>query len=287
MGVTRALLEIFFKCSHDAFFKGKKILTLGKIYPFLADSDFDLCRSQGYSLSRSKSAFAETLFLDSLGAESLESLDVSSYQGADIIADLNHPLAVSLLSKYDVVFDAGTLEHLFDLKTSLTNIFSLLTVGGIYYSGVVCSGWVDHGFYQFSPTFFVDFARHNSDCLELVDLLVADVYGARFWSYLSLGPQQKKILFSSDLKLGVIGVLKKTNDRDLRFDVMQSKYLNVYASGKDVLGSERRDAMRRVGRLIVRLAKVPPRLISESSSFPLSLRLSIAGYLDRLSSMNS
>src|SRR5437763_3852117 len=49
-----------------------------------------------------------------LGFTSVESLDASDYEGADIVWDLNKAVPDSLKAKYDVVFDGGTSEHVFN-----------------------------------------------------------------------------------------------------------------------------------------------------------------------------
>jgi hypothetical protein len=40
-------------------------------------------------------------FIELLGASEVHSLDISAYEGADIIHDLNEPLPGSLASKYN------------------------------------------------------------------------------------------------------------------------------------------------------------------------------------------
>lgn len=228
MGITRSFLDLVFQRGHAVFFREKNILSLGVIHPFLSSRDYAYYSKIGIHLSRDLNFFSRSLFVDSLHARSLKALDVSLYQGADIVADLNSEIPASLNSSFDLVLDVGTLEHLFDLKKSLSNIFSMLALDGIYYSGVVCNDWVDHGFYQFSPTFFIDFARHNSDSLQLVELRLTEPMGGSSWNLLEMGPLAKSVLFKSGKKLGVIGVLKKIGDAPLHFDVVQSKYLSTF-----------------------------------------------------------
>lgn len=228
MGVTRSFLDLIFKYGHSDFFRDRNILTLGVIHPFLSASDYDCYSKIDINLSRDVNTFSHSLFIDSLHANSLKSLDVSSYQGADIIADLNSGVPSSLSSSFDLVLDVGTLEHLFDLKKSLRNIFSMLRLEGLYYSGVPCNDWVDHGFYQFSPTFFVDFARHNSESLLLVDLILTAPFENASWDILKMGPFEKSVLLKSGKKFGVISVLKKIGDSPLNFDVVQSKYISIF-----------------------------------------------------------
>jgi hypothetical protein len=63
-----------------------------------------------------------------LGARSLQSMDVNSNEGAEIIHNLNLPVKKSLHGRFDTIVDGGTFDHLFDLKTAFANINKLLKV---------------------------------------------------------------------------------------------------------------------------------------------------------------
>ena len=94
--------------------------------------------------------FAES-FLLRVGASTVESIDFSSYQGATHIHDMNNPLPSGLESKFDLIHDGGTMEHVFNTPTYLANCMKLLRVGGVYVGVVPANDWMGHGFYQFSP----------------------------------------------------------------------------------------------------------------------------------------
>lgn len=97
----------------------------------------------------------------SLDFQSVESCDYSSYQEADQIFDLNLPAPSKLHNKYDVIYDGGTLEHVFHLPQALENIYDLLKDGGRSVHLVPTLNFVDHGFYSFSPTLFHDYYEAN------------------------------------------------------------------------------------------------------------------------------
>lgn len=102
-----------------------------------------------------------TLFR-ALGFSEVRSLDVSSWEGADFIADLNLPLPPELHGRFDAVFEAGTIQHVFHLPQVLANIHALLKEGGRAIHGMATSSnHVDHGFYMYSPTLFHDFYSDN------------------------------------------------------------------------------------------------------------------------------
>ncbi len=102
-----------------------------------------------------------------LGFAEVESADVSDWEGADHVLDLNQPVPATLHGRYDAVFEAGTIQHVFHLPRVFENIHALLRPGGRVIHGMApSSNHVDHGFYMFSPTLFHDFYADNGWRLE-------------------------------------------------------------------------------------------------------------------------
>lgn len=97
--------------------------------------------------------YAESFF-QLLGARRVDSLDCSEYEKATIIHDLNRPIGDHLKKKYSVVFDGGTLEHVFNFPMAIQNCMDLLRVGGHFISITPANNQMGHGFYQFSPELF-------------------------------------------------------------------------------------------------------------------------------------
>jgi len=99
--------------------------------------------------------------LQALGAAEVSSMDVSAYEGAGIIHDLNLPIPSELVGAFDVLLDFGSLEHIFDVRQVLANYVSLVKVGGHVVLHYPSSGAIDHGFYSISPTLLYDFFTAN------------------------------------------------------------------------------------------------------------------------------
>ncbi len=93
-------------------------------------------------------------FLEMLGADFIDSLDVSDYENATIIHDMNYPLDKKYDSKYTVVIDGGTIEHVFNFTTAITNSMKALKVGGHYLGMTPANNLMGHGFFQFSPELY-------------------------------------------------------------------------------------------------------------------------------------
>jgi hypothetical protein len=98
-------------------------------------------------------AYAEPLFR-SLGAESVDSLDASDFEGAGVVHDLNLPMAAELKERYDVVYDGGTLEHVFNFPIALQTCMEMVRVGGRLFIHTIINNCCGHGFYQFTPELF-------------------------------------------------------------------------------------------------------------------------------------
>src|SRR5262249_39640930 len=108
-----------------------------------------------------KALHAEPCFL-SLGARAVFSMDVSAFEGATFIHDLNQPVGDELKQRFDLVYDGGTLEHVFNFPTALKNCMEMVRVGGRFFMHTVTNNWCGHGFYQFSPElFFRALSRDN------------------------------------------------------------------------------------------------------------------------------
>jgi hypothetical protein len=94
-------------------------------------------------------------FFSRLGFEEVDALDVSAYEGANIIADLNDPsLPKHIDGDYDLIYDSGTLEHIFDAPTALRSLVSLTSKGGVIVHANPANGFMDHGLWQISPDLF-------------------------------------------------------------------------------------------------------------------------------------
>ena len=94
--------------------------------------------------------YADDLF-HGLGATTVDVMDASDYEGANVISDLNSPVASHLLGSYDCVFDGGALEHVFNFPVALKNCMEMVKVGGYFITITPTNNYSGHGFYQFSP----------------------------------------------------------------------------------------------------------------------------------------
>ena len=105
-----------------------------------------------------------------IGFKEVHAIDVSDFEGADIILDLNETLPMDYVDRFDYVLNGGTLEHIFDIAKAMNNITKLVKFGGSICHIAPAVGMVNHGFYSISPTFFVDFYKKNDFLLNEIKL---------------------------------------------------------------------------------------------------------------------
>lgn len=150
MGINRNSLKLLLHSKRFVDFKNT--LTIGKQSLFLNKKELESLLPNRV-LNESSLVLSDYLF-KSFGAETIDSLDVSDYEGATILQDMNKPIPENLKNKFSVVFDGGSLEHIFNIPVALKNCMDLLKTGGHFIGITPTNNFVGHGFYQFSPELF-------------------------------------------------------------------------------------------------------------------------------------
>ena len=154
MGIDYCASVILPTLNYKSF---KKVLTIGRQ------------QIHGNFFNYKYGDYCERIFTS---AERVDSIDASGYENCTIIHDLNFPLKSEI--KYDFVFDGGCSEHIFNCIQSYQNYINLLEVGGIFLGIVPNNNFSGHGFYQFSPEFFIQIFS-NKYGMELLELYLARV----------------------------------------------------------------------------------------------------------------
>jgi len=104
--------------------------------------------------------------------ENICSLDASGYEGADIIHDLNQPVPSSLHSRFDLIFDGGTIHYVLSVKDALVNVCRMCKLGGcvVNFNPIDYS---DHGFLGLNADVFREFFLTNGFeqvCLKYIGI---------------------------------------------------------------------------------------------------------------------
>ena len=129
-----------------------RVLTLGRQSVYMPNHHYQ-AQLQALGVEQKQNEYADSFFTG-LGATSVDFMDVSDYEGANVIHDLNQPIPLNLAESYDCVFDGGALEHVFNFPVALKNCMALVRPGGHLIIITTCNNYAGHGFYQFSPELF-------------------------------------------------------------------------------------------------------------------------------------
>ena len=184
MGLTACYGTVdFMKEALHADFSEKTFLMLGKqkVYDATKADIFVMAKKLGVKLNYKKlrntpphlggMTDSYSIF-ESLGFREVHAMDVSEYENADIIFDLNsRKLPSQLKNRFDYILDGGTTEHVFDYPQALKNIAEMLKIGGKIFHYTPTYSWTNHGYYSISPSLFVDFYESNGFQIENVDIV--------------------------------------------------------------------------------------------------------------------
>jgi SAM-dependent methyltransferase len=186
MGIPRPVARLLFEEGRRRPFGGS-VLQVGRCYVYLrwdelegwaARDGFALRKEVPRELSHdphlaSEGCISDRTFFLALGFDEVLSLDLLDDEKPTYLQDMNLPVPAELEGRFDVVFDTGTLVHVFDQKTAFCNIARLVKPGGRAIHGTSpSSNHVDMGFFMFSPTLHADFYAANRwqvDSLQLCE----------------------------------------------------------------------------------------------------------------------
>jgi SAM-dependent methyltransferase len=159
MAIQAPTAELLILCKrrfpklHDFVMIGRQWLRLNTQSAVRLSNSYQLDLQDLADPDGTDTIYADPL-LQKIGFSSIQALDASSYQGAEILQDLNQPLKPNLQESCDCLLDGGSLEHVFDFPTAIRNCASMLRPGGLFVTICPVNNWMGHGFYQFSPELF-------------------------------------------------------------------------------------------------------------------------------------
>ena len=99
----------------------ERVVTIGRldvlVTPGQLEEEFAAFRDplkpgEAMQLIQAEDRFCEPI-IKRIGARTVDALDASDYEGANILHDLNRPLPDEHKKKYSLLLDGGTLEHVF------------------------------------------------------------------------------------------------------------------------------------------------------------------------------
>ena len=121
-----------------------------------------------------KAFFTDHTFYRWLGLSQIDVIDVSDYEGADIVHDICQPLPAHLQGQYDFVLNSSVLDNVFDPAAAIRHMSSALKPGGRILHFEMAS-YDAFPYLVFSPGWFQDYYAVN-------DFERCQVYMAQFKS---------------------------------------------------------------------------------------------------------
>jgi SAM-dependent methyltransferase len=218
--------------------------TLGALtfWPFPSELS-SMLKAFGYEQS-AKQVFARTgtagsKFLEFLGAQSVTEFDASDYEGAKAVHDMNKPLPSQWHKKFDLVFDGGTLEHIYNIPQAVENIGAMLRVGGHLALSTSGNNQTGHGFYQFSPEFcYRVFSEQNGWRTKLVMLVEHQKRPPRFWAVTDPEKIRKRIEVQTSSQLLIMILTERIGHPSQFTTPQQSDYSAIWNARTSAFADE-------------------------------------------------
>ena len=196
------------------------VLTLGKQEIILTNEDKK--RLNLFEKDYVNDEYIDKLLVDKFKANSVKSIDNSSFEGADIIHDMNKPIE-NLNEKFDTIIDFGTSEHIFNVVENLSNISKFCKNNGIILHSLPANNNCGHGFWQFSPELFFSLYSENNGFSD-TEIFVFNTHNKYEWWKVEKQKLGERLEISSDAPLYVlVKTIKKSETQNK--DVQQSDYI--------------------------------------------------------------
>ncbi|MFN8220904.1 MAG: DUF2071 domain-containing protein [Fimbriimonadales bacterium] len=199
-------------------------------------------------------------------------------------AGLNLPLPVELKGRFSLVYDGGTLEHVFHFPQAIKNAMELVEVGEYFVGVTVCNNYVKlHGFYQFGPElFFRVFSPENG--FETRHVLVFETRktgldDGTMWRVEDPAKLGRRVLLQNASETLIAVVARKTDSVDIFAQTpQQSDYV---ASWDSETGNAFAEKPRRGLRALTRPARYAlKRGVRPHSRASTGVRLALKPYED-------
>lgn len=272
MGISRgSLLSMCYARENGVDFTHS--MTVGRQYCFFTKKEIDtilgkydpLYFDQGAKMIESMFAkpklYAEELF-QYFGAKQLDSLDYSDYEGATIIHDMNTPVDNQLKNKYTLVWDGGSLEHIFNFPVAIKNCMDMVKPKGHLIIETPANNFFGHGFYQFSPELFFSLLdRHNSFTNTRIFM-----QGYRNNWYEVISPKiikDRHTLCPTDKASQMLIISEKIGDVPDFITALQSDYVDVWGTQENRNLGERRNSQSFVSYIYRKTKRFIPRGVCE------------------------
>ena len=224
MGMTFQTFDLL-KNNIKEYGKLGDVLTLGRL-----GNKIDKKKLKILGLEKEKPFFeeySERIFTEYFGANSVDSIDNSEFEGANIIHDMNMSLKI-INKQYDTIIDFGTSEHIFNINQNLINISNLCKSGGRIIHCLPANNQCGHGFWQFSPELFFSLYTELNG-YESTSLYLIDEYDDKNYWKIHKNPKKQRLELNSFTPLYIfVSTIKKLEK--VSQNAQQSDYEYTWAN---------------------------------------------------------
>lgn len=263
-----------------------KILTLGRQNIGMTyEQCIELLKQENYPLSENRlneiankfdtktrfrketNFISDDFFFGLLGINEVHAMDVSHYEGADIIHDLNIPVPDSLKDQFDFIIDGGTFDHLVDILTAFKNVVQMLKSDGRVFQWNAASNFTGAAYISFGPDLFYDYYVLNqfADCKVYV-AEVDSFLQHEFWDLFEFeGLDQYGNFISKRIQMTVVlaekGIASTYDKIPIQAQYREADIWSTYRKGQELLKLSKRKPLVASG-VMLKLSR------SEEMNFP-------------------
>jgi SAM-dependent methyltransferase len=269
MGISRGGIKLMMREGKHEKYSGR-ILTAGRQEIFATVSDlarwaremeypltagWDDRRGEKQDPSKNDEKLTDGVLFSALGFNELESMDYSDYESCTVVHDLNKDVPARYHDRYDLIFDGGTSEHIFNLPKVLENYNRMLKPGGRMVHALPSSNHVDHGFYMFSPTLLSDYYSSNNWYIkDSLFIQYSPRHDRELWNIYDYKPGCLDRLSFGGLGRGMYGIFfvaRKTKEASFDADVQQGSYRRIWSLPEQTHGgSKDRSFLRKLSNVL-------------------------------------
>lgn len=173
--------------------------------------------------------FCEWLLETSFSASKVASMDISNYEHATLIHDINKPIPIALMNRFDSVLDFGTLEHVFNFPQAVQNCIAMCKTDGMIVHVLPANNQCGHGFWQVSPELFFSLYNETNGFCDTEVYLVSPNRPSEFFRVKKpTNGQRANVKSKNDLVVAVFTRKSRNQIGDL--SVQQSDYVEEWSN---------------------------------------------------------
>lgn len=190
------------------------------------------------SLITENDGYAEAL-LAHIGAKTIHSYDISPYENATHIHDMNMEISADLSGQYSVVLDGGSLEHVFNFPIAVKNCMEMLKIGGHFLGITPANNFMGHGLYQFSPELYYNIFNQENG-FDLLKIIAFEDKPGATW-YLVKDPKEvrSRVQVINGHPIYLLIIARKLDEVSIfKASPQQSDYVTAWSRQENKTGSK-------------------------------------------------